>query len=157
MLIVRKRFLENIEKLNSEAIKKIIPFTLFLVIISVLAAINYNLRGGLERLFGIYGSILVVYILAKMLLSFHYKKDQSKPPNLSADVVIPSYNEPPLAVLNTVQSAIIQSHPADTIFFVDDGSPNQASYRAMQKFKEKYDEAKQPHHPELIIHRLEEN
>ncbi len=134
--------------------KKVVVFILFTLMVAALFYINFEVRGTLHRTLGIYGSLMVMYMLFKMLLSFTYKHTESKPPDLKVSVVVPSYNEQPDAVLGTIRSIIAQDYPIHEIFFVDDGSKDISGYQAIQAFKEMI---RSWGGPELIVHRLPQN
>jgi len=130
---------------------KAIVGTLFILTILLLLYVNVKAKGGFDQLLGIYGSIMVSYLLGKMMLSFLYKPKQNNPPNLKVSVVIPSYNEKPEAVLKTVNSILRQDYPIHEIFFIDDGSHDTSGYEAIENLKD----SNNVEH--LIVHRLEKN
>lgn len=108
--------------------------------------------------FGIYGSIMVCYLLGKMILSFFYKPYAEEPLDLKVSVFIPSYNEPPDAVIKTIKSILNQDKPVHEIFFVDDGSPNPSGYQAALQLKKEWDCIHgEESIPRLIVHRLQKN
>jgi hyaluronan synthase len=78
-------------------------------------------------------------------------------------VIIPSYNEKPDAVINTVNSIMAQDYPIHEIFFVDDGSKDQSGYLAIKEMTQTLqeiavaNEEEESHFPKLIVHRLEKN
>ncbi|HDX9614750.1 TPA: glycosyltransferase family 2 protein [Bacillus toyonensis] len=108
--------------------------------------------------FGIYGSIMVCYLLWKMILSFFYKPYTEEPLDLKVSVFIPSYNEQPDAVIKTIRGILNQDKPVHEIFFVDDGSPNLSGYQAALQLKEEWDRThREGIVPKLIVHRLKKN
>lgn len=125
----------------------------FSMLIVALGWVSYIAKGGASFALGIYGSIMVTYLLGKMVLSFMYKPDKSEPLDYKVSVVIPSYNESSEAVLKTVQSVMDQDYPIHEIFFVDDGSPDTSGYEAMLAFQKEMKNSS----TKLIVHRLEKN
>ncbi|PGM97601.1 hyaluronan synthase [Bacillus cereus] len=138
--------------------QKWILFLLFFFCVVLLGYLNFLSKGTGSWAFGIYGSIMVCYLLGKMILSFFYKPYTDEPLNLKVSVFIPSYNEQPAAVVKTIQSILNQDYPVHEIFFVDDGSPNQSGYQAALQLKKEWDRThKEDIFPQLIVHRLEKN
>ncbi len=135
--------------------QRIAIILLFFLFVTALAFVSYKAKGGVHFYFGIYGSIMVSYLLGKMLLSFWYRPITQEPPDLKVSVVIPSYNERPAAVLKTLQSILAQDYPIHEVFFVDDGSKDVSGYEAIVRYKEKWD--KLGHPTKLVVHRLEKN
>lgn len=133
-----------------------IVFTLFFILIGILIYVNLHFKGGWDSAFGLYGSVMIVYLIGKMLLSLLYKPYTNTPPDMKVSVVIPSYNEKPDAVLGTIKSVINQDYPIHEIFFIDDGSKDSSGYEAVVSFKKQY-ELEQKNGPKLIIHRLSKN
>ncbi|UZJ81012.1 glycosyltransferase [Fictibacillus sp. KU28468] len=88
---------------------------------------------------------------------------------MKVSVFIPSYNEKPKAVLETVKSILDQDYPIHEIFFVDDGSPDQSGYEAIIQLKKEMETAWREVaasgksggsvHPfqNLVVHRLHKN
>lgn len=132
-------------------IYKLLIILLFALIVAMLFVVQRYAHGGVDYTLGIYGSIMITYLLGKMLLSFRYKPKAGTPPDLNVSVVIPSYNEKPDAVIKTVESILQQDYPVHEIFFVDDGSKDTSGYEAILNLKESRNIEK------LIVHRLEKN
>ncbi|RWS38322.1 glycosyltransferase [Bacillus mycoides] len=139
--------------------KEYVVLFLFFVFVCALALMNVYFKGGIEKVFGIYGSLMVIYLIGKMALSFYYKPYVNVPPDLKVSVIIPSYNEKPEAVLTTVQSIVAQQYPIHEIFFIDDGSKDDRGYRAVLEWKQKWENS--DHSPfkgiNFIVHKLEQN
>ncbi|WP_155590683.1 glycosyltransferase family 2 protein [Lysinibacillus cavernae] len=142
-------------------IKTYLVLFLFTVMLAGITYLNVGFKGGVSKTFGLYGSIMIVYLIGKMTLSFYYKPYVNEPPDVKVSVFIPSYNEKPEAVLGTVQSILDQDYPVHEIFFIDDGSVDDSGYRAVLDFKEKWererDSTKSLHYPKLIVHQLSKN
>ncbi|MED3197981.1 glycosyltransferase [Bacillus toyonensis] len=138
--------------------QKWLVFLLFFFFVILLGYINFLSKGTGSWTFGIYGSIMVCYLLGKMILSFFYKPYTEEPLDLKVSVFIPSYNENPEAVVKTIQSILNQDKPVHELFFVDDGSPNPSGYQAALQLKEEWERThKGSMFPRLIVHRLEKN
>lgn len=131
--------------------KKILVFTIFFLIVTALFLVNTKAKGGVDQVLGIYGSIMITYLLGKMILSFLYNPKIEDPGSYKVSVVVPSYNEKPDAVLKTIDSLLKQDYPVHEIFFVDDGSKDTSGYEAVLKWKEEENISN------LIVHRLEKN
>jgi len=131
--------------------QKSIVIFLFVLAVGALMIVNYQAKGGFDHFVGIYGSIMIIYLLGKMVLSFGYVPKKDEPLSFRVSVVVPSYNEKPDAVLKTIESLLEQEYPVHEIFFVDDGSKDVSGYEAIQKLKEtrKLDQ--------LHVHRLKKN
>ncbi|WP_088071629.1 glycosyltransferase family 2 protein [Gottfriedia luciferensis] len=146
-------------ELKSERnIHSFIIVALFVLLVFGLTFLNIQFRGGISKSFGLYGSIMIIYLIGKMLLSFLYKAYINDPPELKVSVIIPSYNEKPSAVIETIKSVLNQDYPVHEIFFIDDGSKDKSGYLAVLEFKKTYEKNfKDKKRPRLIVHRLEQN
>lgn len=73
---------------------------------------------------GLYGAATFAYLAVKLLLSVVYRpaRDESTPPDLTAAVVVPVYNEDPGAFAACLDSLLAQSRLPDEVWVVDDGS-----------------------------------
>ncbi|MFE4523065.1 glycosyltransferase [Cytobacillus firmus] len=131
--------------------QKLLIILLFTFLVAMLFIVKMFAHNNVDFYLGIYGTIMISYLLGKMILSFQYKPQTGTPPNLKVSVVIPSYNEKPDAVIKTVESIIKQDYPIHEVFFIDDGSKDVSGYEAILKYKE---EMNLDH---LIVHRLEKN
>ncbi|WP_277613908.1 glycosyltransferase family 2 protein [Neobacillus muris] len=145
--------------------EKIFVITLFVLTVAALFYVNWTASDKFNLTIGIYGSVMIAYLLGKMLLSFKYNEVTLDPPDLKVSVVIPSYNEAPDAVLGTVESILKQDYPIHEIFIVDDGSKDKSAYEAVLKLKDSLmningeTAALFPANkiPDVIVHRLPEN
>ncbi len=159
--------MNTIKKLSIK--QKTFVITLFVLIVAALFYVNWTASSQLDLTIGIYGSVMIAYLLGKMLLSFKYKAVELDPPDLKVSVVIPSYNEEPEAVLGTIESILKQDYPIHEIFVIDDGSKDISGYEATLKLKEELKEWSKetaasisngdPSYklPNLIVHRLPQN
>jgi hyaluronan synthase len=132
-------------------LKKFFVFTLFILSIIALSYVNYKAKGSANLFLGVYGSLMISYLLGKMILSFRYKPFTGQAPDLKVSVIIPSYNEKPDAVINTVKSILDQDYPIHEIFFVDDGSKDVSGFEAIEEMQ------KRENIKNLIVHRLKKN
>ncbi|WP_428908411.1 glycosyltransferase family 2 protein [Niallia sp. Krafla_26] len=145
--------------------EKAFVISLFTIIVTSLFLVNWSASDKINLTIGLYGSVMVAYLLGKMLLSFKYKEVTIPPPDLKVSVVIPSYNEAPEAVLGTIESILKQDYPIHEIFVVDDGSKDIEAYEAVLKLKYHLSEGTNESSryslsyklPNLIVHRLPEN
>ncbi|MCA1060261.1 glycosyltransferase [Rossellomorea aquimaris] len=159
--------LQTQKKLSSK--EKTFVITLFLLTVLALFYVNWTASDKLNLTIGLYGAVMISYLLGKMLLSFKYQEIMGDPPDLKVSVVIPSYNEEPQAVLGTIESILKQDYPVHEIFVIDDGSKDVSAYHAVQKLHENlqagvgatFSELKKDnpsfHMPNLIVHRLPQN
>ncbi|MEX3713460.1 glycosyltransferase [Cytobacillus horneckiae] len=141
----------------------------FVISVAAMVFLNIYIKGSLNAMFGIYGMIMVTYLLGKMILSFSYKVKTGEAPDLKVSVVIPSYNEEPEAVVKTIDSIVKQDYPIHEIFVVDDGSSDLSGYEAALKYRDElmtgYREVAAGAEgskinqsiPNIIVHRLEKN
>jgi hyaluronan synthase len=141
-----------------------IVLVIFIITIVGLFYTNYLIRGKFELFLGIYGSIMITYLLGKMALSFFYRPIDVTPPDLKVSVIIPSYNEKPDAVVQTVECILAQDYPIHEIFFIDDGSKDVSGFEAVKKMENQVEQIyrklavnKQAPVPKLVVHRLEKN
>jgi hyaluronan synthase len=145
--------------------EKTFVITLFIITVAALFFVNWTASDKLNLTIGLYGSVMIAYLLGKMLLSFKYSEVTMDPPDLKVSVVIPSYNEAPEAVLGTIESILKQDYPVHEIFVIDDGSKDISAYNAVLKLKDNLmngtgDSAAlfPPYKmPNLIVHRLPKN
>ncbi|KZZ82603.1 hyaluronan synthase [Bacillus sp. SJS] len=141
--------------------------SLFVITVAALFYVNWTASDKLNLTIGLYGSVMIAYLLGKMLLSFKYQEVMMDPPDLKVSVVIPSYNESPDSVLGTIESILKQDYPIHEIFLIDDGSKDISGYEATLKLKENLmsgigetaaELAKGNYKmPNLIVHRLPQN
>ncbi|MET3726979.1 hyaluronan synthase [Fictibacillus halophilus] len=143
--------------------QKWLIITLFTFFVLTLAYVSYKAKGGLHMSLGIYGSIMVTYLIGKMLLSFQYKPETKETLDYKVSVIIPSYNEKPDAVIKTVESILEQDYPIHEVFLIDDGSKDVSGYEAVLKYKTEMESRINQTNssgiplPKLIVHRLEKN
>lgn len=149
--------------------EKTFVITLFLLTVSALFYVNWTASDKLNLTIGIYGAVMISYLLGKMLLSFKYQEIMEDPPDLKVSVIIPSYNEEPHAVLGTIESILKQDYPVHEIFVIDDGSKDVSAYHAVLKLQDNLkagvgatlSEIKKDNPsfqmPNLIVHRLPQN
>jgi len=153
--------MSNWEQRSERNVKTYLIVLLFLVVLIGLLYINIKFKGESFQVFGIYGSIMVLYLVGKMTLSFYYKPYVNEPPNMKVSVIIPSYNEKPDAVLGTVQSILDQEYPIHEIFFIDDGSADDSGYQAVLDFKEKWERERNTKDsykfPRLVVYQMPKN
>lgn len=148
-------------------LKKIFIVVLFITILLSLAYVSYMAKGKSDIYFGIYGSVMVLYLLGKMLLSFRYHPITEDYANVKVSVVVPSYNEEPNTLVKTVESILMQDYPIHEIWVVDDGSTDRRGYEMMLVYQQQLTIMYQqlvvtnnrilPPCPKLIVHRLEKN
>ncbi|WP_277753254.1 glycosyltransferase family 2 protein [Metabacillus mangrovi] len=147
--------------------EKTFVISLFVITVAALFFVNWTASDKLNLTIGLYGSVMIAYLLGKMLLSFKYQEVMMDPPDLKVSVVIPSYNEAPESVLGTIESILKQDYPIHEIFLIDDGSKDTSGYEATLKLKENLmsgigetaAELAQGNYkmPNLIVHRLPKN
>ncbi|WP_284143283.1 glycosyltransferase family 2 protein [Metabacillus flavus] len=147
--------------------EKTFVISLFVITVAALFYVNWTASDKLNLTIGLYGSVMIAYLLGKMLLSFKYQEVMMDPPDLKVSVVIPSYNEAPESVLGTIESILKQDYPVHEIFVIDDGSKDISGYEATLKLKENLmsgigetaaELAKGNYKmPNLIVHRLPQN
>lgn len=141
----------------------------FSIAISSMFYVSFTLKGMFSIFLGLYGTLMVLYLLTKQSLSFFYKPFEGEAPkNKKVAVVIPSYNESGEAIRNTINSILAQDYPIYEIYFVDDGSKDQSAYRTVLQMKRELESVNKEVAatvegssslpiPNLIVHRLEKN
>jgi hyaluronan synthase len=142
---------------------KLFIITVFLISLFGMFYINYLAEGKFDFFLGIYGTLMVSYLLGKMILSFFYKPYSSE--NLSymkVSVVIPVYNESPQSLSNTINSILSQDYPIYEIIVVDDGSEDMSGYNALKEMESAVNQiaftsSSDFHIPRMIVHRLPQN
>lgn len=103
---------------------------------------------------GLYGILLLIYLFAKMGLSFIYKPFTGRvKKDYKVDCVIPSYNEDGDGLIQTLESILKQTYPINKIYIVDDGSPDQTGMNKLVAFIEE----NQERCTNVIVHRAEQN
>lgn len=106
-----------------------------------------------DRALGLYGILLLIYLLSKMILSFVYKPAKGEAGQYRVACVIPSYNESGAGLIETLESILVQTYPIEQIYIVDDGSPDQTGFEELKAFVEENAHKCQ----KVILHRLEQN
>jgi hyaluronan synthase len=148
---------------------KVLIFLLFIMLVVIMFTINIFAKGKFDLFLGVYGSIMLSYMLGKMLLSFKYKPYKNDAPQMKVSIVIPSYNEKPADVEETLKSILTQDYPIHEIFFVDDGSKDVSGFDAIRRMKNTFEteyksmlltscpDYAEKGIPELIVYRLPKN
>lgn len=108
--------------------KQLITFSLFVALFFTLGFLEA------DRALGLYGILLLIYLFAKMGLSFIYKPFTGKPKDYKVACIIPSYNEDGDGLIETLESILDQTYPIDTIYIVDDGSPDTTGFKKVEDF-----------------------
>ncbi|KAB2420463.1 MULTISPECIES: glycosyltransferase [Bacillus cereus group] len=129
----------------------------FIFVITCLIFTNIQFKGGITKAIGIYGSIMIIYLIGKMTLSFYYKPYINEPPDVKVSVFVPSYNENPKALLETVKSILSQEYAIHEVFVIDDGSDDRRGYEEILKFKRKWETKQEQSTTKLVVHRLKKN
>lgn len=83
---------------------------------------------------GLYGFVLFLYLMAKMILSIIYKPFTGEPKQFKVDTVIPSFNEDPDGLIQTIDSILKQTYPINHIYIIDDGSPDKEKFEKVVKW-----------------------
>ncbi|MDY7043661.1 glycosyltransferase [Virgibacillus sp. M23] len=137
---------------------------IFVITVSGMLYVNYMSKGKFDLFLGVYGSMMVTYLLGKMALSFFYKPYASiKGKNLKVSVVIPSYNESSQSLSSTIESLLEQDYPIYEIIVVDDGSKDLSGYHSLNEMKDGINqvastsESSSSNTPYLRVHKLEKN
>lgn len=131
---------------------KLVPFLLLLVFVAGIYGVRYLAVGRFDWFLGVYGTLMVAYLLAKSVLALFYNPRLGPPPILGVSVVIPFYNEAPHAVVRAVWSVLMQDYPIQEVIVVDDGSRNPEAFEALLAFRQKY-----RLQDKLILHRFPQN
>lgn len=127
--------------------KKLMTLFLFVMIFAGLGFLEA------DRALGLYGILLLIYLLAKMGLSFVYKPFTGKAGDFRVAAVIPSYNEDGDGLIQTLESILDQTYPIEAIYIVDDGSPDETGYQKVLAYVAEHAERCE----KVIVHRLEQN
>lgn len=112
--------------------KKTLIILSFIFLISILIYLNMYLFG--TSTVGIYGVILITYLVIKLGLSFLYEPFKGKPHDYKVAAVIPSYNEDAESLLETLKSVLAQTYPLSEIYIVDDGSSNTDAIQLIEEY-----------------------
>lgn len=112
--------------------KKTLIVLSFIFLISILIYLNMYLFG--TSTVGIYGVILITYLVIKLGLSFLYEPFKGNPHDYKVAAVIPSYNEDAESLLETLKSVLAQTYPLSEIYIVDDGSSNTDAIQLIEEY-----------------------
>jgi hyaluronan synthase len=142
--------------------KKFLAWLLFVSCLIGMIFVNTRVEKNFEFISGLFLSITFVYFLLKMVLSFNYKPvTREVVKGIKVSVVIPSYNENPDAVKNTIECLLEQDYPLHEIIFVDDGSPDTTAYESVLELAKTAEEKKRIYPeleiPSIIHHMLKSN
>lgn len=130
-------------------------FSVFSLLMATIIWVALDRNSGEGRwVFGIYSTLLLMYLFMKMGLAFLYrpvlgKRNVDSLSTLRISAFIPNYNEPAEALAQTIHSLMRQTRVPDEVFVIDDGSPNPEAYEAARALTAQY--------PNLIVHRMEKN
>ncbi len=145
-------------------LQRLLIILTFVVMIGAIFYVNFQVKGKFSLFLGIYGGVMVIYLIGKMVLSFFYFPKTNKVPDFTVSVVVPSYNERPDAVISTVECILAQEYPIDEIFFVDDGSKDTDGYDAIVEMSNNLEATykrlafdKNRKMPKLVVYRMPEN
>lgn len=127
--------------------KNFFTISLFVLLFASMSFLEAN------HALGVYGIILLFYLLSKMGLSFAYKPFTGEVKDFKVAAVIPSYNEDGDGLIQTLESILAQTYPIDTIYIVDDGSPDPTGYEKVSHFVHNNPDRCQ----HVIVHRLDQN
>lgn len=126
-----------------DIILKYLVFALSIIFVFILFLLSGLVNSKGDMLFLAYGSLIIIYLLTKIILSFVYKPytEQVKT-NLKIDAVIPTYNENSANVIELVDSLMVQTYPINKIFIIDDATPDREEVEKMVAYfetnKDKY-------------------
>lgn len=156
---------EKNNKGDISSLSKFTVITIFILSVIGMFYINTTIKGRFEFYMGIYGTLMITYLLFKMSLSFFYKPTPLNYDKEKITVVIPSYNETSDSVINTIESILHQDYPIYEIIFVDDGSDNLKEFLAVKnRYSSKNNLGAVRQTPNrkndrtpIIVHRLERN
>lgn len=105
---------------------------LLIVAFFVLLILVLNQVGSMFAL-GLYGLVLMFYLLAKLGLSFIYHPFKGETPQFKVAAVIPSYNENGPGMIDTLESIADQTYPVAEVYIVDDGSPDKTGFNMVKE------------------------
>lgn len=120
----------NSSKTFTEGLKNIIVVATFFGLFALFQYLKPN------GVFTIYGILLLIYLLSKMVFSFIYKPETRPAQDYVVDCVIPSYNESGDSLISTVNSVLAQTYPIRRIYVIDDGSPDETGIRDLMTWAE---------------------
>jgi hyaluronan synthase len=158
-----RKMMKNKPKKEIGILSKLFIITIFLIALCGMFYINFLAKGKIDFFLGVYGTLMVSYLLVKMVLSFFYKPYSSENlPYMKVSVVIPTYNESPEALSRTINSILSQDYPIYEIIIVDDGSKDLSGYNALKEIANAVNQvaitgSSDFHIPKMIVHRLPQN
>lgn len=133
-------------------LSRIFIFCLFIAIVVVMFLVNAEIDKKFTFYLGIYGSVMVSYLLIKMSLAIFYKPYTNPPIKAKVAAIIPYFNESIDVMKATVNSLLQQTYPIYEIYVIDDGSSDSKVFDELKKWIEKKEE-----NFNVIFHRLNEN
>jgi len=98
---------------------------------------------------GLYGTVVVTYLLVKLLAAGAYRPMDRNVPRLSVAVVIPFFNEDPTLFERCLRSVLAQDKSPDEVYVIDDGSANRDCYFVAERLATEF--------PVLRVRRSPEN
>lgn len=121
-----------------------------LATIGVAMALVATASGGPTVGVTLYGMFVMPYLLIKLVLSLKYRPVRNDAPSdLTVSVIVPFVNEDPATFEKCLAALVGQSHPAEHIYIVDDGSQSRSCYEIARGCAAS--------HPNISVHRFEEN
>ena len=115
--------------------KRIYIVSVFALMIAGMFYVNTMIKGKFDLLLGIYGSVMVAYLIGKMALSFFYRPKQADFfPDEKISVVVPFFNEEFDSLKGTVKSILEQDCEIHELIVVDDGSTDESTYKQLKEW-----------------------
>jgi hyaluronan synthase len=93
---------------------------------TVVVAVVVQESGNELSVIGIAG---LAYLSGKLVLAVRYRSSRALAPDVRVAVVVPFYNEDPIAFDRCIDSLLTQARPPDEIWVIDDGSDTDECYR----------------------------
>lgn len=115
-------------------LKKIIVILLFILFIVISMLVTYT-TSGMTRVITLYGSIMLLYLVVKMFLSFIYNPYTKTYKQANVCVLVPAYNEKPELLEKCIYSLLEQTYPLHEIFVVDDASDSSEAINRVETIK----------------------
>ncbi len=114
---------------------EIIVYVIFSFFLLAIIALNFHSTGR-HQLISVYGGIMLVYMVFKMVLAFRYKPAiEPFNPKTPVSVLVPVYNEKKMLLMDTMTTLMQQTYPIDKIYVFDDGSKDKAAIEAVEEYK----------------------
>lgn len=129
---------------------KIVKWLLGLLLLMLVAGLLFLQA---NQSLGLYGLLLFIYLVSKMFLSALYRPFTGAVGSYKVVAIIPSYNEDGDGLIDTLKSVLAQTYPIETIYLVDDGSPDQSGWNKVCQFVADHQEMCQ----KVVLHSLEKN